>query len=105
MALGKTAQFYRDNPNSYKKKLAKANKHPVWGEQTSKRKEKKRQDGKARRKAKREGRNVEGQHWDIKTGTWMSEKENTGQAEKSRKRGSKRNKRNFGKSIKEILNI
>ena len=75
MALGKTAQFYRDNPNSYKKKLAKANKHPVWGEQTSKRKEKKRQDRKARRKAKKEGLNVEGKHWDIKTKTWMSEKQ------------------------------
>jgi hypothetical protein len=103
MGLGKTALFYRKNRKSYLKKLARANTHPVWGEQTEKRKEKRRIDKKANRKAKRDGKNTNGKHWDIKTGTWMSEKANTGQKEKSRVKGSKRNKNNWGKSIKQLL--
>jgi hypothetical protein len=100
MALGKTATFYRNNPAAYRRKLNKANCHPVWGEQTAKRKKKRSESAKKRGEAKRNGRNVKGQHWDHKTGTWMSEKQNTGQNEKSRRKGSKRNKRTFGKTIK-----
>jgi hypothetical protein len=101
--LGKTALFYRKNRKSYAKKLAKANTHPVWGEQTAKRKAKRRKDREARRAARKQGKNIKNKHWDIKTGTWMSASKNTGQAEASRVVGSKRNKANFGKSVKEIL--
>jgi hypothetical protein len=101
--LGKTARFYRKNRASYLKKLAKANSHPEWGEQTAKRKKKRVESARERRRAEKNGRNIKGKHYDHKTKSFKSEKENTGQAEKSRVRGSKRNKRNFGKSIKKIL--
>lgn len=103
MALGKTARFYRDNPESYKKKLAKANSHPVWGEQTAKRKKKRVESARARRKAKREGKNINGKDYDHKQGKFISSKANRGQSESSRKKGSKRNKRTFGKSLKKAL--
>ena len=97
MSLGKTAKFYRDNPASYRKKLKQANSHPVWGEQTKKRKDKRVDDARARRKAKREGKNIKNKQWDILTKTFMSPSENMGQNEASRVKGSKRNKRNWGK--------
>jgi hypothetical protein len=103
MGLGKTALFYRKNRKSYLKKLAKANKHPVWGEQTAKRKEKKKKDREAHKRAKKNGKNTNGLHWDNKTCSWMSPSKNTGQREASRKVGSKRNKSNWGKSIKQLV--
>lgn len=103
MGLGKTALFYRSNPSSYRKKLAKANKHPVWGEQTAKRKKKKDEARKKRAEAKKNGKDIKGKHYDHLTDSWMSEKENTGQAEKSRLKGSKRDKGTFGKAIKGVL--
>jgi hypothetical protein len=100
--LGKTALFYRKNRKSYLKKLAKANKHPVWGEQTPKRKAKRKKDYEARKEAKKNGKDVSKKHWDIKTQSWKNPSDNTGQAEASRVVGSKRNKNNFGKSIKQL---
>lgn len=99
MALGKTAQFYRDNPASYRKKLNKANHHPVWGEQTAKRKKKRKESAAKRGEAKRNGKNIKGKHYDHKQKRFISEKDNTGQKEKSRQTGSKRNKRNWGKTF------
>ena len=103
MALGKTALFYRRNPESYKKKLDKANSHPVWGEQTARRKKKRVESARARRKAKRDGRNIDGKDYDHKQGRFISSKSNRGQSESSRVVGSKRNKRTFGKTIKKHL--
>jgi hypothetical protein len=103
MALGKTAQFYRDNPESYRKKLNKANCHPVWGEQTAKRKKKRKESDRERRKAKRNGTNVEGKDYDHKQGRMIDSSKNRGQAEKSRVKGSKRNKTTFGKAIKKAI--
>ena len=103
MALGKTALHYRRNPESYKKKLAKANTHPVWGEQTPKRKRKRKESAEKRREAEKKGRNIKGKHYDHKQKRFISEKANTGQNEKSRAKGSKRNKRTFGKAIKKAL--
>jgi len=109
MALGKTARFYRNNPESYRKKLAKANSHPVWGEQTSRRKENRVESARERRKKNKE-RKKQGKaplpktvHYDHKTNSFKSERANTGQSEKSRKKGSKRNKRTFGKAIKKAM--
>lgn len=103
MALGKTARFYRNNPESYKKKLAKANSHPVWGEQTAKRKKKRIESARERRKAKRDGKNINGKHYDHRTNSFKSQYDNTSAPEKSRKRGSKRNKRMFGKALKKAM--
>lgn len=107
--LGKTASFYRDNPASYRKKLAKANTHPVWGEQTAKRKKKRSESAKKRteenNRRKKSGRTLlsSKEHYDHKGDNFKSEKANTGQSEKSRVKGSRRNKRNFGKSIRNII--
>lgn len=103
MGLSKTAKFYRDNPDSYKKKLAKANCHPVWGEQTSKRKKKRIESARKRREAKRKNKNIENKDYDHKSGLFISSKKNRGQSEKSRKKGSKRNKKNWGKIIIKIF--
>jgi hypothetical protein len=122
MALGKTARFYRKNRESYLKKLAQANTHPVWGEQKKKRKDKKVDSARKRRKKNHERKN-NGQaplpktvHYDHKTNSFISEEENTGQAEASRLKGSKRaarkkkremkkQSRRAGKSIKRILSV
>ena len=93
MGLGKTARFYRDNPASYKKKLAQANTHPVWGEQTKKRKDKRVDSARKIREAKRNGQNIKGKHYDHKGDKFISAKKNMGQAEASRLKGSKRIKK------------
>lgn len=103
MALGKTARFYRKNRASYLKKLAKANSHPEWGEQTPKRKKKRVESARARRKAKRDGKNIKGKDYDHKQGKFISSKKNRGQSESSRKKGSKRNKSTFGRTIKKYV--
>lgn len=105
--LGKTARFYRKNKAAYKRKLAKANTHPVWGEQTPARRKKRVENGKARRKAEKKGRNIKGLHHQHNSSgsgdTFVSAKSNLSTREKSRRRGSKRNKRTFGKAIKKAL--
>lgn len=106
MALGKTALFYRKNRKSYMKKLAKANKHPVWGEQTKKRRKKRRENAKARREAKKNGKDIAGKHHQHKSkgkNTFVDAYDNLSCSEGPRKVGSKRNKNNFGKSIKQLL--
>ena len=109
MALSKTARFYRDNPESYKKKLAKANSHPVWGEQTAERKKKRVESARERRKENRK-RKRQGKaplpktvHYDHKEGKFKNGKDNMAQAEASRKKNSKRNKKMFGKAIMKAL--
>lgn len=96
MALGKTAQFYHDNPESYDKKKKQAMTNPVWGEQTLKRKKKRGESNRIRRKENKK-RKKQGLpplpktiHYDHKTKKFITEKKNTGQAEKSRKVGSPR---------------
>lgn len=115
MKLGKTARFYRKNRTSYLKKLAKANSHPVWGEQTAKRVGKRVESNRERRKAKREGRDITNEDWDHKTGKFMDSSKNRGQKEKSRMVGSERRKqrkknreakrysRKIGKSLKKVM--
>jgi hypothetical protein len=106
MALGRTARFYRKNRASYLKKLAKANSHPVWGEQTKERKDARVKDARMRRKeARRRKKNGQpklkkDEHYDRSTGKFVPAKENLSRKEKSRKKNSKRNKRMFGKAVK-----
>lgn len=106
MGLGKTALFYRKNPESYRKKLAKANKHPVWGEQTKRRRKKRIENDKARRKAIKLGKKIKGKHHQHNAkgdNVFVDSYKNLSCKEKSRKVGSKRNKRNFGKTIRQLL--
>jgi hypothetical protein len=103
MALGKTALHYRRNRASYRKKLAKAaDPNNPWSEKSERRKRKKRESGRERTKAKNNGQNINGKHYDHKTGKFIDPKKNMGQAEASRKVGSKRNKRRFGKSSRRM---
>jgi len=106
MALGKTAKFYRKNRGSYLKKLAKANSHPVWGEQTAERRKKRGENGKARAKAKKLGKNIKGKHHQHNAkgdNVFVPAKENLSKNEKSRLKGSKRDKKRFGQAIKKAL--
>lgn len=103
MALGKTARFYRKNRGSYLKKLAKANSHPVWGEQTPKRKIKRVESARKRREADENGINIKDKDYDHKQKRFIDSSKNRGQSESSRRKGSKRNKGTFGKAIKKAL--
>jgi hypothetical protein len=85
-SLSKSAKFYRDNPTARKKKAAKDKAINSRPEQ----KKKRRESGRARTKAKSNGKNIEGKDYDHKQGKFISSKANRGQAEKSRVKGSKR---------------
>jgi len=86
--LKRTAKFYKSNRASYKKKLENDKKINARPEQMKKRAELKR----IRRKAKKNGKNIEGKDYDHKTKSFMSPSKNRGAKEKSRVRGSKRRK-------------
>lgn len=101
--LKKTAQFYKDNPASYKKKLKKDATHPKWGKQTRKAVIKRVESAKARRHARKRGVNIKGKHYDHKQKRFIKDTINMGQREASRLKGSKRNKKTFGKTIGEVL--
>jgi hypothetical protein len=105
MGLSRTAKFYRDNPESYKKKLKKARTHPVWGEQTERRKKKNRESERERYKKRKEGKagEIKNKHYDHKQKKFIPAKENLAQAEKSRLKGSKRASRKIGKAIKKAV--
>ena len=85
-SLSKSAKFYRDNPEARRKKAAKDKEINARPEQ----KKKRRESGRARTKAKSEGRSIEGKDYDHKQNRFISSKANRGQAEKSRLKGSKR---------------
>lgn len=85
-ALSKSAKYYRDNPTARKKKAATDKSINSREEQ----KQKRRESGRARTKAKASGKNIEGKDYDHKQGKFVSSKANRGQAEKSRIKGSKR---------------
>lgn len=87
--LSKSAKFYRDNPASRRKKAKVDTKINARSSQ----KRKRRESGKARRAAKRRGKNVIGLDYDHKQGRFISSKANRGQREKSRLKGSKRKKK------------
>ena len=84
--LSKSAKFYRDNPTARKKKAATDKEINSREEQ----KQKRRESGRARTKAKASGKNIEGKDYDHKQGKFISSKANRGQTEKSRVKGSKR---------------
>lgn len=85
-SLSKSAKFYRDNPTARKKKAATDKNINSRPEQ----KKKRRESGRARTKAKSEGRSIEGKDYDHKQNKFISSKANRGQKEKSRVKGSKR---------------
>jgi hypothetical protein len=85
-SLSKSAKFYRDNPTARKKKAANDKEINARPEQ----KQKRRESGRARTKAKANGKSIEGKDYDHKQGKFISSKANRGQAEKSRVKGSKR---------------
>ena len=85
-SLSKSAKFYRDNPEARRKKAATDKKVNSRPEQ----KKKRRESGRARTKAKANGKNIEGKDYDHKQGRFISSKANRGQREKSRIKGSKR---------------
>ena len=86
--MKRTAKFYKSNRKSYKKKLENDKKINARPEQKKKRAELKR----IRRKAKKNGKNIEGKDYDHAVGGFVSVSTNRGRKEKSRVKGSKRNK-------------
>jgi len=86
--MKRTAKFYKSNRKSYKKKLENDKKINARPEQMKKRAELKR----IRRKAKRNGKNIQGKDYDHKTKSFISPSKNRGAKEKSRVKGSKRKK-------------
>ena len=84
--LSKSAKFYRDNPTARKKKADTDKGINSRPEQ----KKKRRESGRARTKAKADGRSIEGKDYDHKQDKFISSKANRGQREKSRVKGSKR---------------
>jgi hypothetical protein len=89
MALGRTAKYYRDNPEARKKKAktdAKVNRKP---EQVKKRVE----ANKARRDAEKAGHDIKGKDYDHAVGRFVKSKTNRGRAgEGGRKRGPNKRK-------------
>lgn len=91
MALGKTAKFYRKNRGSYLKKLAKArDASNPWSEKSEKRMKKRRESGRKRYAAKKNGKDVKGKDYDHKQKRFIDSSKNRGQSEASRVKGSKR---------------
>ena len=87
MPLGKTAKYYKDNPDARKKRLeyqAEYNKRPT---QVKKRVEL----TKINREADKNGVNRNGKDYDHAVGKHVKSSINRGRAEKSRLKGSKRN--------------
>lgn len=87
--LSKSAKFYRDNPKARKKKAKTDTKINARSTQ----KKKRRESGRARTAAKKNGQDIRGKDYDHKQGRFIGSKANRGQKEKSRVRGSKRKKR------------
>lgn len=87
--LSKSAKFYRDNPKARKKKAKTDTKINARSAQ----KKKRRESGRARTAAKKRGQNIRGKDYDHKQGRFISSKDNRGQKEKSRVKGSKRKKK------------
>lgn len=89
MALGKTARYYRDNPEARKKKAAtdaRVNRKPA---QVKKRVEANR----ARRKARENGQDIEGKDYDHAVGRFVKSATNRGRKnEGGRKTGRNKNK-------------
>lgn len=89
MALGKTAKYYRSNPEARKKKAAtdaKINKRPA---QVKKRVE----ANKARRDADKAGKDIRGKDYDHAVGRFVKTKTNRGRAgEGGRRKGSNKRK-------------
>lgn len=87
MPLSKSAIYFRNNPEARKKKqraTAKLNKKP---EAVKKRVE----CNKARRKAKKSGRNIDGKHFDHAVNKFVNAKTNMGRAgEGGRKKKKKK---------------
>ena len=87
--LSRTAKYYRNNPRARKKKKDTDTKINARSEQ----KKKRRESGRARTAAKKNGQNIRGKDYDHKQGRFISSKANRGQKEKSRVKGSKRKKK------------
>lgn len=82
--LSRSAKYYRKNKKARSKKAATDKKINARAEQ----KKKRAQANKARRKAKKLGKNIKGKDYDHKTGKFISSKKNRGRlGEGGRKRG------------------
>lgn len=86
--LSRTAKYYRNNPKARKKKAATDKKVNARPEQIKKRVESQR----ARRKAKKAGKNVKGKDYDHAVGRFVSSKVNRGRTGEGG-RGGKRKKK------------
>jgi hypothetical protein len=74
--LGKTAQYYKDNPSAYKKKLEKDKEINERAEQIIKRVE----CNKARRDAIKKGKDISGKDYDHATKKFIDPKINRGRS-------------------------
>ena len=87
MALSKSAQYYRKNRKAAAKKKAYDKKLNAKPEQVKKRVE----SNRARRKAKKSGKNVSGMDYDHAVGRFVKRKTNRGRkGEGGRKRGKRK---------------
>lgn len=84
--MKKTAKYYKDNPAARKKKNAYQKKFNRKKDQLENRKEL----GKIRYKAKKEGKNIENLDYDHSVKKFVSKSVNRGRKEKSRLKNSKR---------------
>lgn len=84
--MKRTAKHYKRNSKSYAKKKAYDKEFNKKPEQMKKRAELKR----IRRRAKKEGKSIEGKDYDHRDGKFKSISANRGAREKSRLKGSKR---------------
>lgn len=74
MALGRTAKYYRRNPEAYKKKLEYDTKHHA----TPERKKKRAELGRIRKKAKDAGKDIRGLDYDHATKRFVKASVNRG---------------------------
>ena len=102
MALGRTARYYatgttkkngKKKPAAAKRARAVKKKTDTKINKRPEQKAKRRELGKIRTKAKKQGKNIKGKDYDHKQKRFMKSSENRGQAEKSRVKGSKRKKK------------
>lgn len=89
VALKRTAQYYRDNPEARRRKAKTDKKVNAQPAQRKKRAE----SNKKRRDAKRRGQNVEGKDYDHATNRFVKSSTNRGRTgEGGRRRGPNKNK-------------
>lgn len=87
--MKRTAKYYKDNPEARKVKA----KYQKKFNKSKKELENRRELGRIRYKAKKNGKKIEGKDFDHSTGKFEKSSINRGRKEKSRLKGSKRKKK------------